>query len=309
MRAVVVQRRGGPDVLRVVQLPVPAPRGSQVLVKVAAAGVAASDRLLRTMPLAAHLVRQLRGAAIAGLEFSGTVVAAGPEAGLAAGATVYGALPSARNGGTYCEYLVADENWMAPKPPSLSFAEAAVVPVGAMTAWEMVHTLGAARAGQRVVVNGATGGIGMFALQIGRLAGCHVTAVCGARNAALARELGADTVLDYRTQDLAAAGTYDVIVDAVGMDAAAVRRLLTPGGAYVTAVFNMGTVMALRLHGVRAVLAMVRPTRVALERLTALIEKGALRVVVDRTYPLEEAVQAQERHFGGAASGRVVLQV
>lgn len=309
MKAVVAAKSGGPEVLQLTEVPVPRLRPGEVLVRVRAAGVNASDRHLRRSGAYVRLLRMINGAAIAGLEFAGVVAELGPSVGgLFVGDEVYGALPSSRNGGSYAEFVRTREEWIALKPKTLSFSEAAVAAVGGMTALEMLRWAGAERGG-RVLVNGASGAIGVAAVQIARRWGCEVVGVCSQANADLVRSLGAALVLDYRGGGVRAAGPVDVFLDAGGTNADEVSAVLRAGGAYTTAVFDFRTVFRLRRRKFRATAAMVKPNSAALNELRLFAESGGLRIPLARTFSLSEAAQAQRELETGHPRGRIALAV
>ncbi len=314
MRAIVARRSGGPEVLELAEVSTARPRKGEVLVRVRAAGVNASDRLIRSSRLLIAGLRLLRGAAIAGLELAGVVDELGEGAArFIPGDEVYGALPSTLNGGAYAEWACLREGWLARKPVRLSFIEAAGLPVGGVTALQLLRDVAQVEAGQRVLVNGASGAVGGLAVQLARARGCEVIGVASARNGALVRELGANRALDYAEDDVGAAGPVEVILDAAGtLSLASVRRLLAPRGIYMSTTPTPGSfakVLRLRRSGLRGHIAMVRPRAKDLEELAALADAGKLRVVVDRVFPLAEAAAAQAYLAGAHPTGRVVLDV
>jgi NADPH:quinone reductase-like Zn-dependent oxidoreductase len=309
MRAVVVRRPGGPEVLEVAEIPRPRPGRGEVLVRVRAAGVNASDRHLRRSGLYLAALRALRGAAIAGLEFSGEVAELGPGVSdPPAGTAVWGALPGSRHGGSYAEYVVAQAQWLGPKPGSLSFEQAAAAPVGAMTALTMLRRAKVG-AGSRVLIHGASGAIGTAAVQLARELGAQAIGVCSTANVELVKGLGAAAVIDYRRQSVRDAGQVDAVLDGAGLALADATALLRPGGAFVTAVFDFPLVARLKLRGFDASATMVEPRRALLDELRGYFERGVLQVPVDRVFPLEQAGAAQQHLAEGHPRGRVALSV
>jgi NADPH:quinone reductase-like Zn-dependent oxidoreductase len=323
MRAV-VQDVYGPteDVLRLEQIPRPAIGDGDVLVEVVAAGV---DRgvwhLMAGEPYAVRLagfgVRVPKNR-VRGSEFAGRVVAVGANSrGLRPGDEVFGI-----GAGSFADYVIAPAGKVAPKPPSLSFEQAAAVPVSASTALQAVRDRGQVRAGQRVLVIGASGGVGTFAVQIAKAFGAEVTGVSSAAKLDLVRSLGADRVLDYAVDDVTD-GTerYDVILDIGGnTPLRRLRRALTPTGTLVIVGGETGG----RWLGVRRqLLAMALSPFVGqklgtfvnsensadLVALTGLIEAGRVTPVVDRTFPLDEAPAAVRYMREGRARGKVVVTV
>ncbi|MEU9335993.1 NAD(P)-dependent alcohol dehydrogenase [Streptomyces sp. NPDC048290] len=307
MKAVVQDGYGGWDTLalREVERPVPAP--GEVLVRVRAASVNAYDwHYLRGDPKIARLAFGLRGprAAIRGRDFAGVVETAGAGVtGLAPGDEVYGEAD-----GAFAEFVCVADGAVDRKPARLTFEQAAAVPLAANTALTGLRDVAAVRAGDSVLINGASGGVGTFAVQIARAYGAEVTGVCSARNADLVRSLGAGEVVDYTREDFTRSGhRHDVVLDLVGnRSLTALRRALAPGGTLVLSgggFYEGGSLLGpmplffrRRLLGpfVRERLREL-PAKPAKENLTALrdlIDAGKVTPVVERTYPLGEAARA-----------------
>jgi NADPH:quinone reductase-like Zn-dependent oxidoreductase len=227
--------------------------------------------------------------------------------GLSKGQAVYGT----SNGGAYAEYVVVAANNVAPKPPSLTFVQAAGVPVGALTAWSAVIDTANVEAGQQVFVQGGAGGVGSYAVQLARWKGAHVTATASERNLEFVRGLGAETVIDYgATAFESIVHDMDVVIDTVG---GGVRerswRVLRPGGFLVTIV-GLPSQEAAQAHGVRAAAVVRRDparTHEMLKQIADLIEAGQIKVEITHTFPLAQAAQAQERGQRGHGRGRIVL--
>jgi NADPH:quinone reductase-like Zn-dependent oxidoreductase len=314
MRAVVARRRGGPEVLGLTEVPRPVAKQGEVLVRVHAAGVNASDRHLRLSPFHLPILRLLGREPIAGLELAGVVAELGPGATrFQVGEEVYGALPGSMDGGTYADYVRVREGWLSRKPRGVSFEEAAGIPVGGMTALQMLRDKARMAPGQRVLVNGASGAVGLVAVQLARAKGCEVVGVCSTANVELVRSLGAGRVVDYRKERVRDAGTFDVVFDAVGtLSREDVLALTRPGGAWMTTVprpASFADLIHYRRRGLRAFVAMVRPSASDLAELAGETEAGRLRVPIDRVLPLGEAAQAQAHLESGHPRGRVVLKV
>ena len=321
MRAIVHDRYGDSDVLRLDRIARPTPAAGQVLLRVHAAGL---DRgtwhLMAGKPYAARLVVGLRRPRnpVAGKDVAGTVVAVG--AGVtrfAVGDEVFGI-----GIGTFAEYTAAREDRLVRKPAALPFAQAAVVPVSGITALRAVTEVGRVRAGQRVLILGASGGVGSYAVQLAKAAGAEVTGVASTAKLDLVRSLGAEHVLDYTRDDFAdGAHTYDVIVDIAGNPSLSrLRRALTPTGTVaLVGGEDAGKLTGMRrqLRGaalspfVRQRLALVSPQERAghIERLAALIEEGTVTPSVDRTYPLERAPEAMRHLEDGKVRGKVAITV
>ena len=316
MRAIAQERYGSAGVLALVQRPTPTVGKGQVLVRVHAAGVdPAMWHFMTGLPYLVRLGVGLRAPRIpvVGVELAGVVAAVGPGVtDFAPGDEVYGTCR-----GSFADYAVARADRIAKKPPSRSFIEAAAMPNSGLTA---LHALRAARlvAGQRVLIIGAGGGVGTYAVQLAKHLGAHVTAVCSTGKIDLVRSLGADATIDY-TRD-ALAGTYDAIIDAAGNRPLRVlRRHLTRRGALVIVGGEGGgrwfgglgrTFMAPLLSLVsrqRLVGLISLQSRADLEQLTALVEAGAFRPAVDRVYPLAEAPAAVHALEARAVRGKLVI--
>ena len=322
MRALVQDGYGTSTVLRLAEVPTPPVEDDEVLVRVHAAGL---DRgtwhLMTGKPYALRLafgLRRPRNPTV-GRDVAGTVAAVGPAVTrFAVGDPVYGVAP-----GSFAEYARTTETKLARKPDSLSFAEAAVVPISGSTALHAVVDAGRVRPGQKVLVLGASGGVGSFAVQVAKAYGAEVTAVASTGKLDLARDLGADHVLDYTTQDFAATGErYDVIIDIAGTPSLTrLRRALAPTGTVVFTGGEGGEAltggMGRQLRG--RLLSLVVRQRLTgfvnkergsdLERLTQLVEDGRLRPTVDRTWPLDRAPEAMRHLEAGRARGKVAITV
>jgi len=316
MRAVVQDGYGSADVLRVDRIAVPTVGERDVLVRVHAAGLdRGTEHLLTGKPYASRLAFGLRRPRnpVPGRDVAGTVESVGSAVTrFSPGDEVYGIAP-----GSFAEYAVGRENKLAPKPANLTFEQAAVVPVSGMTALQAVEA-GGVGAGMKVLVLGASGGVGSYAVQLAKSAGAEVTGVCSTAKMDLVRSLGADRVLDYEREDFAdGLHQYDVILDIGGTPSLTrLRRALTASG---TAVFvggeNAGnlTGMGRQLRGalispflrqrLRPFLA--KEQAVDLERLTSLVESGTVTPAVDAAYPLERVPEAMRRLAAGDVRGKV----
>ncbi|WP_201770765.1 NAD(P)-dependent alcohol dehydrogenase [Demequina mangrovi] len=274
-------------------MPVPVPASDEVLVRVHATSVTRGDVVLRKMPGLVIRAFGERPKKVLGHDFAGVVVAVGDEAlGFAPGSRVMGTTSGTAHG-AHAELLaVPAEGMIVEIPGEASFAEAAPVPVGAMTALHLLSEAGVGK-GQRVLVNGASGSVGSYAVQIAKARGARVTAVCSGRNADLVRGLGAEEVVDYTTADVTALGRrFDIVLDAVGtLRKRAARALLADGGAYATTRSRRDETLA-ELMEVRDLLA-----------------SGALHAVVDRVYDLEDVPAAHARVEGGHKRGNVLVRV
>ncbi|UOY02418.1 NAD(P)-dependent alcohol dehydrogenase [Blastococcus sp. PRF04-17] len=315
MRAAVYDRYGPPDVVRVEEVPVPAPGPGQVLVEVAATSLNLSDwECLVGAPFYARL-GGLRSPAhrTLGSDIAGRVAAVG--AGVtrfAAGDEVYGDNLALMGG--LAEYAVAAESALARKPAGLTFAQASTIPQAGAIALQ--GTAGA-DVGRRVLINGAGGGSGSFAVQLAKRLGAHVTGVDNEHKLEFLRSLGADEVVDYRREDFTRREPYDLILDLVAHRSVfAYRRALTPGGRYrcvggsVRALLRVLVVgaPAARLTGRRMGVLVVRQGPASFTRLAELCSSGAVDVHIDRTFALDEVAQALAHVGAGRALGKVVVE-
>jgi NADPH:quinone reductase-like Zn-dependent oxidoreductase len=314
MRALVVDRPGPPEVLTIGEAPVPLLINSEVLVKVAAAGINPIDAKTRAGRGAAAAVRW---PAILGYDFSGTVAAVPFEAHpLHVGDEVYGMTAMPRSDGSYAEYLSVSSLSVTRKPARLSLVEAAAVPLAAMTAWGIVVDVAKAHEGQRMLIHAGSGGVGHFAVQFARYFGADVTATGSARNLDFLRELGAHRVIDYsatRFEDVAQ--DMDVVVDLIGNvhDNTGTRSLATlrtggllisvPTGSWPTAIEDATAA------GMRATRFKLAPDGRLLERIGQLLDSGDIRVHVDEVFDWEDAAAAHRMLEGGHTRGKIVMRV
>jgi len=324
MKAIVQDRFGAPDVLSLREVDQPAVAPGNVLVRVHAASVNAADwHFMRGDPYLARLSLGLRSpkVKVRGRDFAGLVTAVGDGVtGLRPGDEVYG-----ETDGTLAEYVSVPDGVVDRKPANLSWEQAAAVPLAANTALMGLREAAAVQPGQRVLVNGASGGVGTFAVQIAKAFGAHVTAVCSTRNVDLVRKLGADDVIDYTRDDFVRAGQrYDVVFDLVGNRSLAdLRRVLTATGALVLSgggVSKGGSLvgpMGLIIRGAlvsrfikqRLVVLQAKQSKGNLAALRDLIESGKVTPVIDRSYPLAEAADAIRYLESEHARAKVVITV
>jgi NADPH:quinone reductase-like Zn-dependent oxidoreductase len=321
MRATVRETYGGPEVMRLEQVPRPAAvKGDDVLVRVRAAGV---DRgvwhMMTGLPYLGRLAFGIRKPKdrVLGLDLAGVVEAVGPDVTrFAVGDAVYG---SGR--GSFAEYAVAPETRLAVKPKTLSFEQAAAVPVSAVTALQGLRA-GKIREGQKVLVTGASGGVGSYAVQLAKAYGAQVTGVCSTGKIGFVRSLGAEHVLDYTREDFADAGPYDLILDIAGNPPISrLRRALTSTGTAVITGGEGGGKLTGGLHRQLAALALspfisqrlttflglVRAAE--LQDLAPLIEAGKIAPALDRTFTLAEAQDALRYLENGQVSGKIAITI
>ncbi|MEU4952056.1 NADP-dependent oxidoreductase [Streptomyces lavendulae] len=306
MRAVVVSKWGGPEVLVETEAERPEPGMGEVLVRVHAAGVNPVDWKTRE---SGGLIPWGPVPAV-GWDVSGTVQAVGPGVTLyRAGDEVYGMPRFPQQAGAYAEYVTAPARHLARKPASLSHVEAAALPLAALTAWQALVDTAGVSAGQRVLVHAAAGGVGHLAVQIAKARGAYVIGTASAGKHELLRALGADEVIDYRTTDFEdAVADVDVVVDAIGGDhGERSLKVLRPGGHLVTLPGPDG--LPADPGGVHASWVLVEPDLKGLEEITALVEGGLLKPLIDTVLPLEQAAKAHEIGERGRTTGKIVLTV
>ncbi|MFJ8312071.1 MULTISPECIES: NADP-dependent oxidoreductase [unclassified Streptomyces] len=307
MLAVVAHRYGDPEVLELAEVPTPEPGAGEVLVQVRASGTNPVDAECRQGQAAPWFDE---GPYIWGWDISGIVVAVGPGAtGFAPGDAVYGMPRFPVQARGYAEYVTAPAEDLAAKPAHVSHTAAAALPLCGLTALQVLDLAGAS-AGQRVLVNGASGGVGHLAVQLARARGCHVIGVAREVNHDFVRGLGADEVIDYTVTGVAdAVRDVDVVVDLAGVDS--LLETVRFGGVIAPvpgAARGAGPLEeAAARRGVRVLRHVVHPDRPALGRLAELVERGALAAEITRELPLEEAVLAHKLLEAGHARGKVVL--
>ncbi len=324
MKAIAYETFGAPDVLELKDVPTPEVAHDQVLVRVRAASPNPWDwHYLRGVPYVARLqgmgLRRPKKRILGG-DVAGEVEAVGAAVtNLRPGERVYGFV----GGGGFAEFVAAREGVLAPMPKNLSFQEAATVPLAALTALQGLRDVGEVRAGQRVLIIGASGGVGTFAVQVAKWLDADVTGVCSARNVELVRDLGADDVLDYTREDVTRSGrTFDVVFQLAGTASPlALRRVLRAKGRLVQSsgdasgrvVAPLGRVLGAVLlspfvgQTLRPLFTKIRRDDLAL--VTDLIEAGTIRPVIDRTYPLQESAEAIRYLETGRARGKVAIVV
>jgi len=320
MKAIICTKYGPPDVLKLEEVEKPVPGDGEVLVEVRAASVTYSILMLvkgepfvgRLMGLGLTKPKQK----IPGADIAGRVVAVGAKVkNFKTGDEVYGDLSNCGRGG-FAEYVCAPENALALKPVNISFEEAAAVPEAALVALQALRDSGQIQPRQKVLVYGASGGIGTFAVQIAKYFGAEVTGVCSTRNIGLVRSLGADHVVDYTKEDFTQNGSsYDLIVATAGYRSIFdYKRALSPGGIYVSTGGAMAqTFQALLLGplismgGDKKLSAMLVKPNQDLDFMKELIEAGKVKPVIDRCYPLSETAEALHYYEKGHARGKVVI--
>ena len=320
MKAIVYIKYGSPDVLQFKEVEKPAPTDGQILVKIYAASANPLDwHLMRATPFLARLAGGLRKPKDPrlGADFAGRVEAVGANvAQFQPGDEVFGA-----STGAFAEYICVAESEVALKPANLSFEQAAAVPVAATTALQGLRDTGQIHTGQRVLVNGASGGVGTFAVQIAKSFGTEVTGVCSTRNLDMVRSIGSDHVIDYTREDFTRTGQhYNLIYDAVGnRSVSAYRRALNPGGTCVVAGFTslprlfehmlIGPLRSKIGDKKVGLMGTAQIKQQDLVSLRELLEAGKVTPVIDRRYSLREVPEAIRYLEAKHARGKVVITV
>ena len=317
MRAMVYEKYGSPDVLELREIEKPTPKEDEVLIKVQAASVNAMDyRFLTGTPLLARLMAGLLKPKhkVLGLDVAGRVEAVGVNfKQFQPGDNVFGL---SMNHGAFAEYLCVPESQiiMVLKPVSMSIEEAASVPFSALSAQTCLRDLGQLQPGQKVLINGASGAVGTFAVQIAKSYGADVTGVCSTRNLDTVRSIGADKVIDYTQEDFTQSeGRYDLIVDAVRKSSFSdCKRALTSKGIYVTTAVSPALILQqqwVSMTGSQKMVPMVPKKLVTrdLQDLKDQLEAGEIKPVIDRSYPLSEVPEALRYYGKGHARGKIVI--
>jgi len=316
MKAIVYTKFGPPDVLQLQEVEKPCPKDNEILIKVHVASANAYDwRHLRADPF----LMRLMGAGllkpthkILGADMAGRVEAVGANVKqFQPGEEVFG---DGGYGG-FAEYACVDENRFVRKPANLSFEEAAAVPMAALTALQALRDKGLIKAGQKVLINGASGGVGTFAVQIAKSFDTEVTGVCGTTKMDLVRSIGADHVIDYTQEDVTKNGKlYDLIFDvAAYRSISEYKRILSSGGIYVLAGGSMPRILQLMLKSMTGAknmrLVVANANQKDLLSIIELMNAGKVKSIIDKRYPLSEAAEALRYLEEGHARGKVVISV
>jgi len=313
MKAIVFTKYGPPDVLELKEVAKPIPKDNEVLVKVYATTVTPMDwRFRKADPF---FIRMYLGLIrprinILGVELAGEIESVGKDVKLfKKGDRVFGGRDS---GGAHAEYICLSEEEVAIKPSNMTYEEAAAVPFGAITALQFLRK-GNVQSGQKVLINGASGGVGTFAVQLAKYFGVEVTGVCSTTNLELVQSLGADKVIDYNQEDFTKSGqTYDIIFDAVAKNSfSRCKGSLNQKGVYLSTVGSFPLILQMLWTskiGSKKAIFMMAPYRAEdIIFLKELIEAGKVKSVIDRCYPLEQIAEAYRYAEKGHAKGKVVI--
>ena len=323
MKAIIYTQYGPPDVLQLMDVPKPEPKDNQVLIKVHAASINALDyRRFESISFIGRLMeeRMLKSIGkVLGADIAGVVESVGGNVGqFQPGDEVFGAGAGSRGG--FAEYAISDENNLVLKPAQLSFEAAAAVPVAAITALQGLRNRVHIQPGQKVLINGAGGGVGMFAVQIAKSFGAEVTAVCSARNLDIVRSIGADHAIDYTKEDFTQGDLrYDLIFAVNGFHPlSAYQRVLESQGTYICAggtlpqIFQallLGPILSSKNGKKMASMGIAQVNQKDLLYLQGLLESGKITPVVEKIYPLSEVPAAMRYLLAGHARGKIVITI
>ena len=306
MKAVMVRAYGGPEVLKLENVPQPEPKENEVLVRVIASGVNPADPLIVSGKYAAMFGTHLP--LVPGYDVAGVVEKTGAKVTrLKEGDSVYGFVLW---GGGWAEYAVATEGEMALKPQSLTYIEAASVPLVALTAWQALFDAAKLRAGQTVLIHGGSGGVGSMAVQLAKARGARVIATASTRNQDLLKELGADVAIDYtKTKFEEVAKDVDVVLDPVGKETLARSYGVIKKGGFIATLVQRLDQAELDKHRISGAFVSVKPDTVELAEIANLIESKTIKTVVTQVLPLSDAAKALQQAATHHTRGKMVLRV
>ncbi len=311
MKAILIRKYGGPDVLELAEVPAPEPKDDEVVIEVAATSVNPVDWLVRDGGATSFVKVQFP--VILGCDLAGKIAAVGKNAKrFAVGDEVFAMMP--HDWGAHAERVALAEHLVVKKPAKLTMQEAAALPTVAMTALFGLRARGEVKAGEHVLVNGASGGVGMSAVQIAKALGATVTAVCSADSIELVKRLGADAVIDYKTTDFTTKDEkYDLVFDCVGNKPySACTRVLRGRRVHLTVMPGVGTFLRQFINPICSVKVFALITRgdgEALAFIKSLVDEGKLKPIIDKVFPFAEVASAQEYSKAGRAKGKIILEL
>jgi NADPH:quinone reductase-like Zn-dependent oxidoreductase len=307
MKAIQIEEFGGRNMLELNNVAIPEAGAEDVLIKVKSASVNPVDWKIREGHLQPMLNHTLP--LTIGWDVAGEVVAVGDKVShLKMGDAVY-SRPEITKNGTFAEYIVASADEVALKPESLSWQEAAGVPLAALTAWQALYEISELKAEERVLIHGGSGGVGQFAIQLAKLRGAYVYTTTSAKNTDLVLSLGADQAIDYHQEDFSELKDLDVVFDTIGGETQANSwSTLKPKGRLVSVAEPPDEETA-KKHDVNAFFCFVQPNRKQLEQLAELADSGKLKVNIDSEFTLEQAAQAHAHSENGHARGKIIVNV
>jgi NADPH:quinone reductase-like Zn-dependent oxidoreductase len=308
MKAIVAHEYGGPQVLKLEEVPVPTPKDGEMLVKVFAAGVNSFDGTLRSGKYAKPYGTQLPWHP--GYDIAGVVEKVGGKVTkFKVGDPVY-AMVNILKGGGYAEYALAKETDAALKPATLNFVEAAGVPSVALTAWQAMVDKANVQSGKTVLIHGGSGGVGMFAIPFAKIRGAKVFATASTANQDFLKQLGADVAIDYKTQRFEdIAKDVDVVIDGVGGETLARSYPIVKKGGIVVSLSDRVDQAQLGEYGIRGTSLVVQNNGDELAQIGKLIDEGKIKVIVSETFPLADANKAEAKADLGHTRGKIVLKV
>ena len=308
MKAIRIHNYGGPEVLKYEDAPRPKPQAGEVLVRVHAAGVNPIDWKVREGHMKDFWHHKLP--LILGWDLSGVVEELGRGASrFKIGAEVY-SVPDPTRNGAYADYIVVRESELALKPNSLHHIRAAAVPLAALTAWQSLFDTAQLQPGQRVLIHGAAGGVGHFAVQLAKWKGAYVFATASTKNQELLRELGADETIDYTRQRFEdVARKIDIVLDPIGGDTQERSWQVLKKGGILLSVVQRPSADKAKALGIQAAFVASHPNGAELAKIAELIDSGDLKPIVNRILPLSEARRAHELSQTGHTHGKIVLRV
>jgi len=306
MKAIVAHEYGGPEVLKYEDVPVPEPKENEILMRVIASGVNPADPLILNGKYAKEFGTHLP--LILGYDMAGVVVKTGAKVTkLKVGDPVYAYLLW---GGGWAEYCISNEGESAIKPKSVSFTDAASVPLAALTAWQALIDIGKIHAGQTALIHGGSGGVGSFAIQIAKARGAHVIATASTANQDLLKQLGADVAIDYTKQKFEEiAHDVDLVLDPVGRDTLARSYGVVKKGGMVITIVSRCDETELKKHEIRGASLSSHPNAAELTEITKVIEAGKIKPVVSQVLPLTDAAKADAQAATHHTRGKIVLKI
>lgn len=315
MKAVVTKKFGPPEVLEIQEVEKPKIRNDEILIRVRASSVNPIDWKLRSGYM--KILVGFKPTKILGADYSGIIIETGSKVSkFKVGDAVFGLLHGYR-GGAYAEFLKSKEKYTCLKPKNSNFEEAASIPLAALTSYQALVHEGKIRQGYHVIINGCTGGVGIYGMQIAKAFGCKVTGVCSTKNLEIAKKYGADNVIDYTKEDiLKEKSTYDIFFDAVANQSFfQAKETLKPGGVYITTLPGFHAfVLApfINIIGSKKLRkVLITPSKKRTEDLKILVkltEDGKLKPVIEKIYQIEQIREAHTRSETGRVVGKIVIK-
>jgi NADPH:quinone reductase-like Zn-dependent oxidoreductase len=311
MKAIRIHNYGGPDVLKYEDAPRPQPGAGEVLIRVHATSVNPIDWKVRAGYMNGFIPHSFP--LILGWDVSGVIEEVGPNPAAAGqfkkGDEVY-SLPDHTRDGAYAEYIVVRESEVALKPNSLHHVRAAAVPLATLTAWQALFDTAQLQPGQRLLIHGAAGGVGHFAVQLAKSKGAYVIGTASGKNHEMLYELGADELIDYTTQRFEdVARNIDVVLDTIGGETQECSWQVLKKGGILVSLVQLPSENKAKEHGVRGIRLGARPNGQKLAEIASIIDASELAPVIDRILPLSEARRAHELSQAGHTHGKIVLRV